>query len=477
MKNKFKSYISILFYFFLLSEYGNTKEPFTFDITEIKILQDGNQINGYKGGTATSDDGSIISAENFFYNKLTNILETSGNVKYLDKTKNIVITANKAIYLKNKEKIFTIGNSKAVNNNNTITASNLIYDKIKNIYEAKKNVVVNDFEKDTTIYADEITYIKNDEKFFTSGNSKAVNENNTITATILEYDKINNIFKAKKNAVANDFEKDSTIYADEITYFKNEEKIFTKGKTKALIENKYRFNSENVSYYRNLGDLISQKRSSVEDDSGNIYKLESFVYNINKEILKGKEVDVFAKVNENKIDQYFFSEGFFDFKDQSHIAKETKIKIHKNVFEKEMLNLEIDPELYGYQDPRIYGSSSSSDQNKTIVNNAIFTSCKLNDNCPPWSIKAEKITHDKIKKDMIYKNAILKIYDVPVLYFPKFFHPDPTVKRRSGFLQPQFNNSETLGSSIQIPYFKTLGNDMDLTFKPTLFDTKSDNNK
>jgi LPS-assembly protein len=78
---------------------------------------------------------------------------------------------------------------------------------------------------------------------------------------------------------------------------------------------------------------------------------------------------------------------------------------------------------------------------------------------------------------MIYKNAILKIYDVPVLYFPKFFHPDPTVKRRSGFLQPQFNNSETLGSSIQIPYFKTLGNDMDLTFKPTLFDTKSDNNK
>jgi LPS-assembly protein len=56
---------------------------------------------------------------------------------------------------------------------------------------------------------------------------------------------------------------------------------------------------------------------------------------------------------------------------------------------------------------------------------------------------------------MIYKNAILKIYDVPVLYFPKFFHPDPSVKRRSGFLQPQFNNSETLGSSLYIPYFKT----------------------
>ena len=198
MKNKLKSYISVLFYFFLLSESINANESFIFNVTEIEILEDGNQINGYKGGTATSKDGSIISAENFFYNKLTNILETSGNVKYFDKIKNIIITADKAIYLKNKEKIFTIGNSKAVNNNNTITASNLNYDKIKNIYEAKKNVVVNDFERDTTIYADKIIYLKNDEKFFTTGNSKAVNNNNTITATILEYDKINNIFKAKK---------------------------------------------------------------------------------------------------------------------------------------------------------------------------------------------------------------------------------------------------------------------------------------
>jgi LPS-assembly protein len=322
----------------------------------------------------------------------------SGNVKYQDKLNNIIITTDKAIYLKNEEKIFAIGNSKAVNENNTITAFNLEYDKIENIFEAKKNAVVIDFEKDTT------------------------------------------------------------IYADKISYFKDEEKISTKGKTRALVENKYEFNSENVSYFRSVGDLISERKSSVKDDSGNIYKLKNFTYNINKEMLKGKEVEVLAKIKENKIDQFFFSEGFFNFKDKSHLAKETKIKIHKEVFGDEN------------QDPRIYGSSSLSDQNKTVINNGIFTSCKLNDNCPPWSIKAEKITHDKIKKDMIYKNAILKIYDVPILYFPKFFHPDPSVKRRSGFLQPQFNNSETLGSSLYIPYFKTLGPDKDLTIKPTFFE-------
>ncbi|WP_435165114.1 LPS-assembly protein LptD [Candidatus Pelagibacter bacterium nBUS_28] len=407
MRNSLKKYLFILFYFLIATKSINANEPFIFDITEVEILENGNQIYGYKGGTATSNDGSTITAENFSYNKITNILETNGNVRYLDKIKNINVTSDKAIYFKNQEKIFT------------------------------------------------------------TGNSKAVNENNSITASSLEYDKITNIFVARKNAVVTDLEKETNIYADEISYFKNEEKIFTKGKTKALIQNKYKFNSENVFYHRNSNNLFSQKNSSVEDDNGNIYKLKNFSYNISKELLKGKRIEVLAKVNDEKTDQYFFSEGFFNFKDKSHLAKDTKIKTHKSVFGDEN------------QDPRIYGSSSLSDQKKTIINNAIFTSCKINDNCPPWSIKAETITHDKIKKDMIYKNAILKIYDVPILYFPKFFHPDPSVKRRSGFLQPQFNNSETLGSSVYIPYFKTLGPNKDLTFKPTFFEkfTKFENEK
>ena len=458
MKNKFIYFLLILFYGLLTSNVTNANEPFVFNVTEIEILENGNRVNGYKGGTATSEDGSTITAEKFFYNKLTNILETTGNVKYVDISNNIIITSDKAIYFKNDEKVYTIGNSKAFNENNTITASSLEYDKINNIFKAKKDAVANDLEKDTTIYADEITYLKNEEIFFTTSASKAINENNTITASSLEYDKINNIFKAKKDAIVKDLEKDTTIYADEITYFKNEEKVFTEGKTKALIEKKYVFNSENVTYLRNTEKLFSQKKSTVEDDNGNFYKLDNFFYNIDKELLKGERVEVLAKVDENKTDKYYFSEGFFNFKDKSHIAKETKINTHKDIFDDEN------------NDPRLYGSSSYSDEKKTVVKNGLFTSCKINDNCPPWSIKAEEITHDKIKQDMIYKNAILKIYDVPVLYFPKFFHPDPSVKRRSGFLQPQLNNSETLGSSLYIPYFKTLGHDKDLTFKPTLFE-------
>ena len=47
--------------------------------------------------------------------------------------------------------------------------------------------------------------------------------------------------------------------------------------------------------------------------------------------------------------------------------------------------------------------------------------------------KAKKIEHDKDKKQINYENAVLNIYNIPVLYFPKFFHPDPTVDRQTGF--------------------------------------------
>ena len=59
---------------------------------------------------------------------------------------------------------------------------------------------------------------------------------------------------------------------------------------------------------------------------------------------------------------------------------------------------------------------------------------------------------------------------MPVLYFPKFFHPDPTVVRQSGFLKPQLNDSNNVGSSITIPYFGVISDDKDFTFVTTLFD-------
>ena len=112
-----------------------------------------------------------------------------------------------------------------------------------------------------------------------------------------------------------------------------------------------------------------------------------------------------------------------------------------------------------------------SKKGNTIINKGVFTSCKINESRPPWSIEAKKIIHNKDKKQLNYKNAYLKLYDIPPL-FSKFFHPDPTVKRQSGLLKPVLNNSNVLGNSLILPFF-IISENSDLTFSPTIFDNST----
>ena len=84
-------------------------------------------------------------------------------------------------------------------------------------------------------------------------------------------------------------------------------------------------------------------------------------------------------------------------------------------------------------------------------------------------MSAEEIKHDKKKKTIYYKNASLKIYDKKVFYFPKFFHPDPTVDRQSGFLIPKIQDNSTTGLSFNLPYFIALAENKDITLSPRFF--------
>ena len=138
MKSKFLNSLLISVCIIFSFSYVNADEAFIFNIAEIEILENGNKIYGTNGGTVISDDGSTIDGKNFLYNKQTNILEINGNVKYIDNGKNIVITADKIIYFKNDEKVFTVGNSKVIGENNNIIANELEYNKNLNTFKAKK---------------------------------------------------------------------------------------------------------------------------------------------------------------------------------------------------------------------------------------------------------------------------------------------------------------------------------------------------
>ena len=289
------------------------------------------------------------------------------------------------------------------------------------------------------------------------------NKNQTIiTADTFEYDKINNILVAKGDVIAEDKIKNYVIRTNHLTYFKNEEKIFSKGKTNATIDSKYNILSSNVTLDKILDVIKSNEETFIIDDEFTEYKTDILHYTINENMLKGSNVKITTNTNKDEIEQesYNFKDGIFNLNTKEFVASETKIFVKKNIFSEEK------------NDPRIFGNSSKKKGNLTKIKKAIFTSCKLTDSCPPWSIKAKNITHDQEKKVIIYNHPILRVYDFPVIYFPKFTHPDPTVKRRSGFLQPQLNDSNILGTSLLVPYFHTLSDNKDITFKPTIFDSE-----
>ena len=381
---------------------ANSAEQFNFDITEIEILQNGDVIKGVKKGTVSTNDGIIITADTFIYKKLLNILSAEGNVTIKDSKKNLEIYSDNVVYEKNKEIITTNKNSKAIYGvEKTISADSFKLDRKKNILDANGNVKI-------------------------------------------------------KNTL-NDY----LITGNDFSYFKDSEKIISKGKTEAYLQSKYTITSEDVIYQIEENILSSVKKTKIEDNNSQVYFAENFNYSINQEIFKGEKILIITNYNLPKSEKFYFENAIINLAEQKFIAKDTKIDLSKDIFN----NSE--------NDPRLKGVSSISDSNTTIIKKGVFTSCKKNDDCPPWSISAGEIKHNKIKKQLIYKDAVLKIYDLPVLYFPKFFHPDPSVKRQSGILQPEINSSNNLGNSVTLPYFKVISNNKDLTLNPTLFENST----
>ena len=76
------------------------------------------------------------------------------------------------------------------------------------------------------------------------------------------------------------------------------------------------------------------------------------------------------------------------------------------------------------------------------------------------------------KKTIYYDNSVLKVYDIPILYFPKLSHPDPSVDRRSGFLPPSFSDSKHLGFGVSVPIF-ALNKDKNLTITSRFYNSEN----
>lgn len=306
-----------------------------------------------------------------------------------------------------------------------ISAIEITFDKANDIVIGKGSVEAVDSDG-RVIKADNITYEKQREFLQAEGSVEIFDtEGSTLKSNKASYDKINEI----------------------ITTFKNSELSITEG---------YTITSDKILYNTIKKIISSDQNATLIDIDGNIAEVSMFQYNLDKNLFSS--VGKIKIIDKNK-NTYFFKELHVDTKRKEMVGSDVSVVLDKKNFG-----------LNEKNDPRFVANDIFVSKEKTTLSNGVFTVCQLRDDkCPPWSLQAKKISHDKAKKTIYYEHAILKVYDVPIFYFPRFFHPDPTVKRKSGFLAPFISDSTTSGVGFGLPYFWAFSHDKDFTFTPKIY--------
>jgi LPS-assembly protein len=254
-----------------------------------------------------------------------------------------------------------------------------------------------------------------------------------------------------------------TFSANKLTYSQDDNIIEATGNVVAKNQEGKQISSDKIIYNKKTQQLSTFGNSKFIDEKGGTLFAESFEYNLEKKIISAEKKVKFIDKEKNT---YYFSKLNADDKFDEIIGFDINADLNKQ-------NLKSGDKFNEFIEPRFSGKSASIKNNITIVKDARFTTCKKTnetDGCAYWNLNAGELIHDKEQKKITYKNASLDLNNVPVLYLPYFAHPDPTVKRESGFLPPTLANlGGDIGSTMKIPYFYPVSQSADFTVSPVYY--------
>jgi LPS-assembly protein len=207
------------------------------------------------------------------------------------------------------------------------------------------------------------------------------------------------------------------LQADNLIYDENNNRVIAQGNVE-IYYNNYILTADKVTYDRGINKLTAEGNAQLKDPNGQITRADRF-----------EATDDFR-------DAFIQSLSVVTV-DETRIAARRAIRKEGNVTEFE------------------HGK---------------FTPCRSEPGAPPlWCIGAVRVIHDQQAGTITYQDAQFQLLGIPVFWLPYFQHPDPSVKRQSGFLIPSYSNSSTLGFSVEVPYYFALAPNYDFTFRPNYF--------
>ncbi len=218
--------------------------------------------------------------------------------------------------------------------------------------------------------------------------------------------------------------------------------------------NKNLYSKDEAPFILNADKIINNNDKSLIIAEGNV------------EIIQGNEVlradflkfdriknKAFAKGNVSILDK----DGVVYFADYAEVDKGFKNGLTKNI----SILFPDNSKMAASKGKRFKGQISR-------LKNALYSACDCDDpnKKPTWQIKASEVVHDSQRKKISYKNAFMEFLGFPVAYTPYYSHPDPSVKRQSGFLFPKYTSNSELGTIVGTPYYFAISPYKDLTIEP-----------
>nr|WP_272210980.1 LPS-assembly protein LptD [Marinicella sp. W31]MDC2876888.1 LPS-assembly protein LptD [Marinicella sp. W31] len=111
------------------------------------------------------------------------------------------------------------------------------------------------------------------------------------------------------------------------------------------------------------------------------------------------------------------------------------------------------------------------DGNKMVLENGVYTACipcAENPEKPPfWQIRAQRVIQDGETHTVRLEHPRFQLLGHTIALLPSITVPDPSVKRKRGFLFPTMSIAENLGVGFSLPYYIPVSPSSDVTFTGT----------
>jgi LPS-assembly protein len=138
---------------------------------------------------------------------------------------------------------------------------------------------------------------------------------------------------------------------------------------------------------------------------------------------------------------------------------------------------EVRGSAYGKIDPRpgilttgnpflFQGDWAEKLEDRYILHQGVLTNCEMPSAW--WTLRAPTIDIIPNDRALAYK-SLLRLKGVPLLYAPVFYKDLSSNARKSGFLTPNFGNSNRRGLMFGLGYFWAINRSYDITYRPQYF--------